>query len=266
MGKKFILDPLWITKSNFLDSEYFSYILLAASLKYKQELEEDKFDRFDEVLFHILNLNNLAVNGALFTPKFKEVFDDPRVKQIREDLKKLYNISEDTADIFKNANFVFLSILLDHMLIQIDILRKLKIFYMNQSIHSEKEIFIVVNKEGSSKYKVWKLEFDSKFDLGYSFTKTAIVDLPEVEENALLKEIEKLDNPKLNKISGKKNIFFAVILEKEDETKVAKTLKNTIVLNRGIAKDYKFAPLIIDDLCQHIWLEKMIPFTLDQWK
>jgi hypothetical protein len=266
MKNKFILDPLWITQGNFLDAEYFNYVLLAASLKYKEEIETDNIDRFSEVLFHILNLNNLAVNGALLTPKFKEIYDEPRVKQIREDLKKIYELSEDTADIFKNANFVFLNLLLEYMQIELDILNKLKIFYMNSFIHVEKEIFIVTNFSGNKKYTIWKLKNDPKLDFGYSFSRITSVNLPELKENALIEEIEKLEDPKLQTISGKKNLIFAVILEKEDERKVAKTIKDTLLLNRGIAKGYKFEPLIITDLYKHIWFEKMMPFTLDQWK
>ena len=69
MKKEFILDPLWITKGTYLDAEYFNYVLLDASLKYKKEIEADNIDRFYEVMFHMLNLNNLAVNGNIFTAK-----------------------------------------------------------------------------------------------------------------------------------------------------------------------------------------------------
>ena len=103
---KLILDPLWITQGAYLDEEYFNYVLLDASIKYKKEISENNPDRFYEVLFHILNLNNLAVNGNLYTTKFKKILNIPRIEQIREDLKKLYEIQEDTVGIFKNANYV----------------------------------------------------------------------------------------------------------------------------------------------------------------
>lgn len=266
MKNKFILDPLWITQGNFLDSEYFNYVLLAASLKYKKELEEDNIDRFGEVLFHLLNLNNLAVNGCLLTSKFQEIYDMPRLKQIREDLKRVYEVSADTAEIFKNANFVFLNLILEYMQIEIDILEKLKIFYVNSKIHQEKEIFIITNKNKSQKYTIWKLSHDVKHELGHAFSKVTSVVLPELKENALIESIERLEDPRLENILGKKNMIFAVILEKEDERKVAKTLKDTLILNRGITKDFKFEPLILVDLYKHIWFEKMMPFTLDQWK
>ena len=265
MKSKFILDPLWITKANYLDAEYFNYILLDASLKYKKEIENDNIDRFYEVLFHLLNLNNLAVKGNMFTAKFKEIWKDTHITQIREDLKNLYSISENTAGIFKNANFVFLSILLEYMEIHLDILDKVKLFYMNPVIHKEKEIFILTNNIGSTEYTIWKLAEDPKKDFGYSFAKIQKVTLPEIKENMFKAELDKLDDPKLKSISGKVNLCFAVIQEKEDERKVAKAVKDVILLNKGIAKNIKFEPVIISELYNHLWMEKLMPFTLDQW-
>ena len=66
MKRKQILDPLWITKGSYLDPEYFNYILLAASQRYRLDLEEGNLDYFYELFFHSLNLNNLAVDGNLF--------------------------------------------------------------------------------------------------------------------------------------------------------------------------------------------------------
>ena len=47
---------------------------------------------------------------------------------------------------------------------------------------------------------------------------------------------------------------------------IAKTVKDAILLNKGIAKKIEFEPLLVAELYQHIWFEKMLPFTLDQWK
>ena len=63
LRKKTILDPLWITKGSYLDPEYFNYVLLAASQKYRVDLEEGPLENFYEIFFHSLNLNNLAIDG-----------------------------------------------------------------------------------------------------------------------------------------------------------------------------------------------------------
>lgn len=265
MSKQFILDPLWITKGTFLDSEYFTYILLDASLKYRKELEKGKLDRFNEILFHSLNLNNLAIGSKVFTPRFKSVLNNDKIAQIREDLKKLYAIPQETAEIFKNANFVFLSLLLDHTNIYLDILDSIRLFYMNPKIHIEKEIFIVTNHGGDSSYTIWKLKEDTKKDLGFSFSKVRSVQVNSMKENVLKEELEKIEDPKLSRMSGKKNVVFAVIDEDESETQVAQTVKDLILLNRGLAKDQTFEPTLIEQLHAIMTIEKIIPFTLDQW-
>jgi hypothetical protein len=265
MAKSFILDPLWITKGNFLDSEYFTYILLDASMKYKKEIEKGKIGRFNEVLFHSLNLNNLAVNGTLFTSKFKTVWNDPKIAQIREDLKKLYSLPQDTSEIFKNANFVFLNILLEYTTIHLDTLDAVKLFYINSKIHLEKDIFIVTNKFGSINYNVWKLTLDRKKDFGFTFSKVSSVKVTEFKENVLKEELEKLEDPKLETMSGKKNVFFTIIEEKCDESVVANTVKDLILLNRGLAGDHALETNLIEQLHSLIWAEKIMPFTLDQW-
>jgi len=263
---EFILDPLWITKGSYLDSEYFNYILLDASLKYKKEIDSDSIDRFYEVLFHILNLNNLAVNGSIFTAKFKSLWNNPRLKQIQDELKKIYTISDDTADIFKNANYVFLNLLIEYMKIHLDILDKIKIFSLNPDLHLEKELFIVTNRVGSLEYKIWRLADDLKKNFGYSFTKVRTVSVEVIKDHALKEALDKLDDSKLANLQSKKNVCFAIINEKEDERKVAKTVKDTILLNKGIAKRVSFEPNIVAELYRHIWTERMMPFTLDQWK
>ena len=84
--RKEILDSLWLIKARFMDSEYFSYVLLAAAQKYKKDLEEGDLSYFYEVLFHSLNLNTLAVEGNLFDFKMNPVWKEDRIKKIREDL------------------------------------------------------------------------------------------------------------------------------------------------------------------------------------
>ena len=265
MAKSFILDPLWITQGSSLDSEYCTYVLLDASVKYKKELSKGKLNRFYEVLFHSLNLNNLAVNGNLFTPRFKTVWNNEKIEQIREDLKKLYDVSTETADIFKNANFVFLNILLEHTNIHLDILDSIRLFYMNNQIHKEKEIFIIINRAQSTDYVIWKLEEDSKKDFGVSFKKIKAVKFNNFNEKLFQEEINMLADPKLERMSGKKNVFFAILQEDDDVTQVAHTIKDLVILNKGLARDYKFEATLVEQLHALMLTEKILPFTLDQW-
>jgi len=257
---------MWITQGSYLDSEYFTYVLLDASQKYKKEIDDDNIDRFYEVMFHSLNLNNLAVNGKLFTPKFKSVWEEPRIMEIRSELQKIYSMPVDVAEIFKNANYMFLSMILEYMKIHIDILSKVKIFHLNKRIQVEPEIFLVINHSGKATYKIWKFAEDKKRDFGYSFTKVKSLEVPNLRENVIRDEIEKLNDPKFASMNGKRNVIFAIIENDEDERKVAKSVKDVILLNRGIAKsDMDFSPEIITELYSLLMIEKLMPFTLNDW-
>ena len=114
--RKEILDSLWLVRGAWMDAEYFSYVLLAAAQKYRKDLEEGSLSYFYEVLFHSLNLNTLAVEGNLFDFKMKPIWKDDRITKIKEDLKKIYeDTTSETVEIFRNANFVFLSLLIEYM-------------------------------------------------------------------------------------------------------------------------------------------------------
>ena len=265
MKTQFVLDPLWITKSRYLDPEYFNYILLDASLKYKKELAEGKIDRFYEILFHILNLNNLAIKGNLFTAKFKQIIQDPRITQIQNDLKAVYETHSETTEIFKNANFVFLNLIIEYLQKILGILDRVRLFYVNQNLHTEKEIFVLTNKLGSAYYSIWKFSEDRSKNFGYSFKKVSRIKMENKPESDLSSELAKSDDPKLKNISSRKNLCLALISGQTDEQLVAKAIKDMILLNKGIAKGVNFEPTVVAELYNHLWIEKILPFTLDQW-
>lgn len=265
MRTQFILDPLWITKSRYLDPEYFNYILLDASMKYKKELEEDNIDRFYEVLFHILNLNNLAVKGNLFTAKFKEIIKDPRIAQIQKDLKAMYETQSETTEIFKNANFVFLNLIIEYLQKILSILDHVKLFYINPNLHTEKEIFVLTNKSETDNYSIWKFVEDRSKNFGYSFKKIRRIRMKAATESDLSSELVKFEDPKLKNLSSRKNLCLALIAGGEDEQSVAKAIKDMILVNKGIAKGVNFEPTVVAELYHHLWVDKILPFTLDQW-
>ena len=85
-----VLDPLWITKGNAgIDEEYYKYIILAANIKWKNKIDNNDIDGFNEIIFHILNLNNLAVDGTIFDFNYKLKKDHNHLIEIRNNLKTL---------------------------------------------------------------------------------------------------------------------------------------------------------------------------------
>jgi hypothetical protein len=264
LKKKQILDPLWITKGSYLDPEYFNYILLAASKKYKADLEEGYLDNFYELFYHSLNLNTLAVDGKLCDFKKHPVWNSERVNQITKELKQIYTNKGEVVEIFRNANYVFLNLMLEYMDIQLDALENIDFFFMNDMIHEEEEIFVIINSLGTKKYSIWQIKDDKKKDFGYSFKKIKTITIPEIKENALREELDRLQEPDLSGMNELKNVCFA-ILEGPPEKMVANILKDTIMLNKGIAKGIKFEPTIINEMYGLLVMERLMPFTLNQW-
>lgn len=262
---KLILDPLWITKGKYFDAEYFKYILLAASQKYQKEIDQGGIDHFDEVLFHILNLNNLAIDGDLFDFKFKQVVDDSRVNLIREQLKKIYDIPSETIEIFRNANYIFMNLLLDYLDIQLEILDSIKLYYVNRYLHDEKEIYLVTNYENESEYSIWKITESKRSNFGYKFEFIIDIVLDELKPNALSEKITNANDPRLKNMSGDTNVIFAILKKEHNKVLSAKIVKNLITLNKGIAKKLPFELNLMDEVNALIWTEKVMPFTLGAW-
>ena len=266
MSKKFILDPLWLTKGSFLDPEYFNYILLDASSKYKTQLRKGNIDNFDELLYHILNLNNLTVNGEVLSPKFKKVSNNPRLSEIKKSLKKTYSPNtEGVMEIFKNANYVFLNLLLDYMSIQLDTLDEINIFYKNEFIHQQDDIFIITHKEGSDKCTVWRMKMDTSKNFGYSFSKSYTIHPSEIKDKDIITELKKINGETISSLLNKKNMMFVVIDQEKNETLIAKVIKDVVFLNKKITKDLEFEPMVISELYHILWSEKVLPFTLEEW-
>jgi hypothetical protein len=265
MSKKFILDPLWLNKGTYLDAEYFNYLLLAACVKYKAELEKMNIDRFDEILYHVLNLNSLTVNGDLFTPKFKKIANTDRLKEIKNNLKHVYDLDQQTVEIFKNANYVFLNLLLDYINIQLDVLDQIDILYKNKKIHLEKNVFIVTTSTGSKHCTVWRMTEDLGKNFGYNFTKEVKINLPDIKENVIVKAIKQVEGENISHLINGKNILIAITDKANSDVLLAKIIKDIILLNKGISKGEEFEPTVLNELYETLWFDKVLPFTLDQW-
>ena len=262
MKSNFILDPLWINMGSSIDPEYFDYILLDVYNKHQLALESMDISNFDELFFHILNLNNLIISGSIFTAKFKELHN----------VKRLYGINHFTLkknkklfSVVKNANYVFLNILVDYMNIQLDILKHINTFYKNKKIHSEKTVFIILNKKNSDSYSVWKLKEDFRKNFGYSFTKEISIQIKDLEENIIVNTLKEKEKDKFKKLSSKQNVFLVSYNSNLEENLIASVIKDVFLLNKGIGKNINFEPKIISELYQTMWIEKVIPYTLDQW-
>ena len=141
-----VLDPLWITKATSeFDSEYYKYIILSANKRWRDNLNSGDYSNFYEIMFHSLNLNNLAVEGSMCDFKMNRVWDDPKFKEIRKHLRNLYKLPEEIVTIFKNTNFTLTRLIVDYLTQMLDSIGMIKIYFLNPMIHNERDIYMVLS-------------------------------------------------------------------------------------------------------------------------
>ena len=266
MSRSHILDPLWITKGDTgLDPEYHKYILLAANQKYRKQLDEGDESSFYEILFHSLNLNNLAVEGSVFKFNMTPVWEDERLMEIRDNLRKIYTLPDDILEIFRNANYLLTNLMLDYLDQILERTESARQFFVNPKIHREKEVFIVINEEGDMLYDVWKLKFDRRYKFGYKLTNPQEVILEELKDNALHDAIVKTRNPELTSMDADKNVLFTITKGDSERDKIASAVAMSILFSKGINKDIKFEPNILHELFELLSHERVLPFTMKNW-
>lgn len=267
MNKNHILDPLWIIKGGAgLDPEYYKYILLAANKKYRKNLDNDDVSDFYEILFHSLNLNNLAIEGSLFNFKLNPIWKDPKLKKIRNNLRELYNLPDDLVEIFKNANYILTRLMLDYLETMIDSIDDASEYFINNGIHKEKEIFIIINKEGSMIYDIWKLKFDKRYKFGHKLSNIISIKLSSLKPNSLQSAIEKENNSELSEMISDVNVIFMITKNSNDNKKLAESMAMSIVFsNCSMIQEYAFEPKILIELYDILNQEKVLPFTMKLW-
>lgn len=263
---KHILDPLWITKGpEDIDVEYLKYIILAANKKWRERLENNNTSSFYEIIFHMLNLNNLAVEGILFDFNMNPIWNNDKLKKIRSSLREIYNIPENITDVFRNTNYLFINLLLDYLKAILKNQKNSKVYFVNNKIQNEKDIFIVLNKEKELTYQVWKLRFDKRFKFNHKLQRCKDIVIDELREKVLEDTIKKMNDLVLNKMDPLKNVVFTICQTDFDGYKLAEAMTFAIIFNKGIIKDIEFKPNILYELFELLYHEKVLPFTMKTW-
>jgi len=266
MSKEHILDPLWITKGRAgLDPEYYNYVLLAANKKYREKLNEGDVSSFYEIVFHCLNLNNLAIEGSIFEFNMKQKLNDPKLKEIKENLKHIYQLPENLVEIFKSANFLFINLLIDHLDKILDATDDSKMYFMNSKIHMQKEVFLVMSRIKSSKYSIWKIKFDKRLKFGHSLEKVKELEIENSGKSLKADDIKEFNQPDLEGFFPNRNVCFNVYKSDINENAMAIGILNSLILNRAVYRDQKFEANILAELLEILETEGLLPFTMRSW-
>lgn len=261
---EYTLDPLWIIKgANDFDVEYYNYVLLAANKKFRESLDKEEFSKFDEIMFHCLNLNNLVIEGSMFDSNFKPNWKDPKLIEIRNNLRKIYDLPEDLVEIFKNANYLLTSLLIDYLDKMLDNIEKCKVYFMNPNIHKEKEIFFIINQNRKSKYSIWRLRYDRRYKMGQKLEKLTDVEL--LPEEDIKNKIKESTVPDLNLMEGKKNTIFLISNKGISQEGIIIAMVSAISFSKRIGLENAFNPNVLDELHEILIDEKVLPFTIKSW-
>tara|TARA_B100000963_G_scaffold176268_1_gene153323 strand:+ start:29619 stop:30488 length:870 start_codon:yes stop_codon:yes gene_type:complete len=267
LKSKHILDPMWITKKDYIDSEYFTYVLKAAEQKYTNELENGNNEYFYEILFHYLNLNNLVLDGNMFNFKMKSSWRNDRIIEISNELSSFYKTDNESGETVKKANEVFRNLCIDYLEKQCEIfnIKNFNIYYVNSEIQFLNEVYVIININETSTYNIWKLKMDKRYTKGYKFFKVETLKVDNIEETPIKDVIEKIDNKELNKLDPDINLLFCICKEKElDLDIVADSIKNTILLNKLMANDNRFDPNLLENALDILIDENILPFKLSE--
>lgn len=264
---KSILDPMWITKKDYIDSEYFNYVLLAAEQKYSQALKEGNNEYFYEILFHYLNLNNLVLDGNMFDFKMNSSWRNDRIIEISNELSLFYKKDNESGETVKRANEIFRNLCIDYLEKQCDIfnIKNFNIYYVNSEIHLLNTIYVLVNVNETQVYQIWKLKMDRRFSKGYKFSKVETLDIENIEETPIKNVIEEINNPDLNKLDPDLNLLFCICKEPElNLDSISDSIKNTILLNKLMANESRFDPNLLENALDILIDENILPFKLSE--
>jgi len=258
---------MWIIRKDYVDSEYFKYILLDAEQKYMQGIGNVENNYFYEVLFHYLNLNNLVLDGNMFDFKMTPSWKNDKIIKVSNDLYTFYKSHNETGETVKLANEIFKDICIRYLKHQSKFFntKNCNMYYVNSNIHIIHEIFILINIKGTSEYDIWKLKMDRRCIKGFSFNKIESITIDNLKKNALNDRLLELNSPNLDKMDPDYNLLFCIVGDKESNLdKISHSIKNTILLNRLMANDIRFDPNLISNALDIIFHEKILPFKLDQ--
>jgi len=264
---KNILDPMWIAKKDYIDSEYFNYVLLAAEQKYSKELESGNNEYFYEVMFHYLNLNNLVLDGNMFDFKMNSSWRNDRIIEISNELSLFYKKDNEAGETVKRANEIFKSLCITYLKKQCDIfnIKDFNVYYVNSKIQLLNTIYVLINVNETQSYEIWKLKMDRRFSKGYKFLKVETLHVENIEETPIKDIIKELNNVELNKLDPDLNLLFCICKNKElDLDNISDSIKNTILLNKLMANESRFDPNLLENALDIILDENILPFKLSE--
>lgn len=254
-----VLDPLWMCQANFVDLEYYTYVLLDAKQKYLRSLEEGNKSHFYEVAFNYFNLNTVLADKKLYDSSLNTVNSDSKFIEI---IQQLSQLGESTGkQLIKTAHSILAYVLQSYVDCQLTAMENLHFYFNNRNLHLLNDVYIVYKLTSSTKYDIYHLSLKSKKRLGYSMSHISSIEIPNLEEVDFKSEVCKL-NPSLNKIDPLFNVIVVTGGNSSDSIESVSLVKDVILLNRIVKTGTGFDLNVLRDIERLLETKKSIPFKL----
>lgn len=259
LNPKLVLDPLWLCQANYVDLEYYTYVLLDAQQKYLKNLEAD-FSNFYEIAFHYFNLNTVLADKKLYNASLETINSDRNLLEIVNALAKRDDLGE-SSKIITRASEIFGQTLKTYLERQTAVLKHMHFYFNNTKLHKENKIYIVCRSTKNDVYDIIKLNLASKRPLACAMTKYVSVELPDLKDNEFKDRLLEI-KPALTDFMPEKNVIVCTYDSKVLEHDAIFLTKDLIILNRLVNHRSGFDSNAILDAYRLLEKKKAIPFKL----
>lgn len=259
LNPKLVLDPMWLCQANYVDLEYYTYVLLDAQSKYLRNLHQD-FSNFYEVVFHYLNLNTIIADKKLYDANLKSVKADKNLLEIVNAMLTM-EAGGEGKQIMLKASEILGDTLKAYLEKQTIALQNIHFYFNNPNIHRENKVYIVCRNSEQDSYDIIKLSTNSKRALGVTLVKCATLRIPELKENEFRARLLE-HKPSLTDFKPERNVIVATFDGPINSLDALLLAKDTLLLNRIINTKDSFDSNVLLDSYRLLKKKKSIPYKL----
>lgn len=259
LNPKLVLDPLWMCQANFVDLEYYTYVLLDAKQKYLIALEAGDFSHFYEIAFNYFNLNTILVDKKLYDSGLNLINSDSKFVEI---IQQLNLPGESTGkQLIKTAHDILSEVLKLYLVKQLDAMESLHFYFNNRNLHLQTKVYIIYKQKRSDVYDIYQLNLASQKRLGYSIKLVDSIEIPDLEKIDFGEEVIKR-NLALKDLDTSKNVIVVTGESWSSSIECVSLVKDTILLNRIIRPSHGFDLNMLRDIERLLETKNAIPFKL----
>ena len=253
-----VLDPMWLCQANYVDLEYYTYVLLDARKKYLSNLASG-FGNFYEIVFHYLNLNTVIADKKMYDSHLNVNRSHKNLMVIVSQLSQ----KNDTVGkgIVKMVTSTLAEVMRKYLDKQINVLENLHFHFNNNSIHKEVMVYLVCKSKTVNEYRIFKMNMRSQTPLGYSISDAICVNLPNLKHSEFRERLMK-ENASFGDFVPGKNVMVVSGTDKINWQDGICLAKDTILLNRIVNPQHGFDANVMLDYNRLLEKKQAIPFKL----